>query len=56
MSAASPINCSRSLKVAGRCDESYLTAFEFHDSSSPFCAIGFRRMAWASQEMTRDNR
>jgi hypothetical protein len=57
MSGASPINCRRSLKVDGRCDESYLAAFEFHERGSPFCVIGFPRLARAaSQEIMRDKR
>lgn len=57
MSGVSPTNCRRSLKVDGRCDESYLAAFEFHECSSPFCVIGFPRSAWAaSQEIMRGKR
>ncbi len=57
MSGASPINCRRSPKVDGRCDESYVAAFEFYERSSPFCVIRFPRLACAaSQKIMRDKR
>jgi hypothetical protein len=57
MRGKSPIEGRWSLKVDGRCDQSYLAAFEFDERSSPFCGIGFPRLAWAaSREITREKR